>query len=355
MFRLIKNSDILMAKTEAVINTVNCVGIMGKGIALQFKERFPDNFKSYKKACNNNEITIGKMFVYKTNIECPKFIINFPTKQHWRENSKYEYIRKGLVDLKHVIITNNIRSISIPPLGCGQGGLIYDNVLNIIHEVLSNLDIEMNLYLLNNSINSDMIKTKSKTCLQLTERRAVSIILIDEYIKQKIALSSNDFITNIECQKLFYFLQNSGYNMNLKFEKDYYGPCSNQLFHFLNNINGIFIFGYNDNKSPYSSMIRINNDKFIEITNFIKKNNINYKSILKNELELLNGFCDPYDMELLSSVHYLIKYENCKTLNEVKEKLFEWNEKKKIKFNDLYHIEIAFDTINKFIKNCNQC
>lgn len=354
MFKFIENSDILMAKTDAVVNTVNCVGVMGKGIALKFKEHFYENFKLYKKACDNGEVIIGKMFVYKTNLEYPKFIINFPTKQHWRENSRYEYIREGLKDLKKIIQINNIESISIPPLGCGNGGLSFDYVKEMILEYLSNLNIDVHIYVPCQYKEKSCNISEKKYYIKITEKRAIAVMLIHKYIKQKEQMLSDNFINNLECQKLFYFLQNSGYDMNLKFEKYFYGPYSNQLCYFLNAINDIFIFNYKNDKKPYSSEIRINSKNFDKIENFIKSNNIDYENILKNELDLLNGFCDSYDMELLSSVHYLVKYEQCNTLEQVIEKLFQWNEHKKKKFNNEIsnnkeHIKLAFDRIKTFI------
>lgn len=107
--------DILKADTEALVNTVNCVGVMGRGIALQFRKAFPENFKSYKKACKNREVKPGKMFIYDLNrISNPHFIINFPTKRHWRNKSRLEDIELGLQDLIKVIQQQKIHSIAIP-------------------------------------------------------------------------------------------------------------------------------------------------------------------------------------------------------------------------------------------------
>ncbi len=121
--------DLLQADTEALINTVNCVGVMGKGIALQYKRRYPDMFAAYQKACKRGEVAIGKMFVYETGqLEGPKYIINFPTKKHWRSPSQLSYIDDGLIDLIRVIRDLNITSIAVPPLGAGNGGLDWSDV-----------------------------------------------------------------------------------------------------------------------------------------------------------------------------------------------------------------------------------
>ena len=133
--------NLLDAKAEALVNTVNTVGVMGKGIALMFKEAFPENFSSYEDACKRKEIFVGRMFVIeRQNLIGPKWIINFPTKRHWRHPSKIEWITAGLDDLKRVIVENGIRSVALPPLGCGNGGLDWQDVRPKIEEALGSLD-----------------------------------------------------------------------------------------------------------------------------------------------------------------------------------------------------------------------
>jgi len=128
--------NILTSDTEAITNTVNTFGVMGKGIALAFKKSFPDNYKDYRKRFEDGQLTIGKMVVFKTNLLTPKYIINFPTKKHWRHRSKMEYIIEGLKDLNQVIKEHEIKSIAIPPLGCGNGGLNWTDVKSLIEKEL---------------------------------------------------------------------------------------------------------------------------------------------------------------------------------------------------------------------------
>ncbi len=119
-----RTGNILQADVEALVNTVNCVGIMGRGIALQFKEAFPANFKAYAAACARKEVGPGRMFVFETALlGNPKFIINFPTKRHWRGKSRIEDIDAGLEALAGEIRARGIRSVAAPALGCGLGGL----------------------------------------------------------------------------------------------------------------------------------------------------------------------------------------------------------------------------------------
>lgn len=142
------HGNLFESTAEALVNTVNCVGVMGKGIALQFKILFPNNFRAYKEACNKNEVEIGKMFVYEDcNIFInKKVIINFPTKTHWKFPSLYSFIKDGLVSLKNEIITRNIHSIAIPALGCNNGGLDYNVVKEMIRKELGDLVCEIYLY-----------------------------------------------------------------------------------------------------------------------------------------------------------------------------------------------------------------
>src|SRR5882757_898520 len=131
----IKSGDLLKEETDAIVNTVNCVGIMGKGIALQFKQRWPQNFKAYEAACKRKEIKPGKMFIYDFGEwGKPRFIINFPTKMHWRGDSKIEYIEQGLHDLVLQAKRLGIKSIALPPLGCGNGGLDWDAVRGLVFD-----------------------------------------------------------------------------------------------------------------------------------------------------------------------------------------------------------------------------
>lgn len=132
--------NILDADTEAVVNTVNEVGIMGKGLALAFKYRYPENFTAYEAACKRREVRVGRMFVTeRMDMFGPRCLVNFPTKKHWRDGSRLEWVRAGLDDLRKVILERRIRSIAVPPLGCGNGGLDWRVVRPLIVEKLGDL------------------------------------------------------------------------------------------------------------------------------------------------------------------------------------------------------------------------
>jgi len=136
----LKQGDILAASAEALVNTVNCVGIMGRGIALQFRKAFPENFKAYKALCDRKELEPGKVYVFDLNrFEDPRYVINFPTKKHWKSKSRLEYIESGLGALIEELRRRDIRSVAMPPLGCGLGGLQWEDVRQRIEEAFREL------------------------------------------------------------------------------------------------------------------------------------------------------------------------------------------------------------------------
>ena len=169
MISLVKG-DMLQAGVEALVNTVNTVGVMGKGIALQFKEAFPYNNKVYREACKKNELAPGKLLgVWDENLLLGrKYIINFPTKTHWRKPSRYEYIEMGLVALRELLVRENIRSVAIPPLGCGNGGLDWDRVREMINTHLADLPVEILLFEPNEHIKSILQQQQPRRDVKFT-------------------------------------------------------------------------------------------------------------------------------------------------------------------------------------------
>jgi O-acetyl-ADP-ribose deacetylase (regulator of RNase III) len=143
----LKQGDILRANAEALVNTVNCVGVMGRGLALQFKKAFPNNFKSYKAVCDRKKLQPGKMFIYDLNrLYNPRYVVNFPTKRHWKDKSRMEDIQAGLQALVEDVRKRSIHSIAIPPLGCGLGGLCWTDVRARIEEAFHLTDVQVFLY-----------------------------------------------------------------------------------------------------------------------------------------------------------------------------------------------------------------
>ena len=181
-----KTGNLLLEDVEALVNTVNCVGVMGRGIALQFKKTFPENFKVYEKACKQETVVPGKMFVHETgNLTNPKLIINFPTKRHWRGASRLEDIEAGLEDLIHVIKKYRIKSIALPPLGCGLGGLDWNTVRERIETILKDIaDLDIIIFEPKGTPDSGNIIIHRKVP-NMTPGRAALVELIQRYLSGK--------------------------------------------------------------------------------------------------------------------------------------------------------------------------
>lgn len=314
-----KNKNIFEKEVDAIINTVNCVGIMGKGIALQFKQLYPDNFKQYKKACDKKEIIPGKMFVYDNGfLNKPNYIINFPTKNHWREKSKIEYITTGLNDLCKVIEKLKIKSISIPPLGCGNGGLDWNIVKKYIVEKLSQYsDIDCYIYEpINNFTN---IQNKEKATL--TSFRAVFLKSIQIYNDALYELSS------IEIQKLVYFINLLMKNGKLKYTKAPYGPFCANLHNAIDNLSGYYITGLKDGTEV--NHIKLCDGILSEVDDFIANSTENLSQYIEKIKQIISGFETPFGMELLGTVHWVVAQEGARNIDEAITKVHNWNDRKK--------------------------
>lgn len=333
-----KNGDILREDVEAIVNTVNCVGIMGRGLALQFKNKFPQNFKEYQLACTNKEVQLGKMFVHQTGqLINPKYIINFPTKGHWKQNSKIEDISNGLDDLITIIEKYSIKSIAIPPLGSGLGGLDWKMVKKLIEEKLKNINCTVILF---EPLEQKIEKSITKEIPKMTAGRAALIGLMDRYLQGLM----DPFISLIEVHKLMYFMQESGEELRLKYKKAQFGPYADNLRHVLNTIEGHFISGYEDGGDAPTKQLKLIPKAVEDAKNYLtnKKNtNENFVKVAK----LVDGFETPFGLELLSTVHWVVKNENASNLEEVISKIYNWNERKK-QFSKK-QIQIALDTLVK--------
>ena len=211
--------NLLEADVEALVNTVNCVGIMGKGIALQFKQAFPENFKAYARACKHDEVQLGKMFVYPTgSLFNPKFIVNFPTKKHWKSKSKLKDVEQGLEDLINIIKKYEIKSIAVPPLGSGLGGLNWLDVKKLIVAAFEKTpEVDVHLYEPKGSPKVDEIRI-STTKPNMTKGRALLVKLLEIYRSQGYRHSL------LEIQKLMYFMQAAGEQLRLNYTKNKFGP-----------------------------------------------------------------------------------------------------------------------------------
>ncbi len=331
--------NILTADVEALVNTVNTVGVMGKGIALAFKKAFPLNYKLYKKVCDNKEFSFGSMFTTNTGQITPKFIVNFPTKEHWKGRSKIEFVENGMKKLVETIKTNNIKSIAIPPLGCGNGGLKWDVVKPIILNELKNIDGDIEIIIYEPGFNNQTVSVKNE--ISLTPARAMLLYALKDY--QVLGYSINLLVA----QKIAYFLQRIGEPLNLQYEKGHYGPYSNQLQHLLKYLNGYYLNFKHEETKP-SSTVSINH--FEKVVSYTQKElDNNQLDRLKKVKELIEGFESPYGLELLATVDYVSQNENIKTTDEIVNKIGEWTERKKEIMKPI-HIQVAHDRLKEYYR-----
>lgn len=320
----ITHGDILRADTEAIVNTVNCVGVMGRGIALQFKKAWPDNFKAYAAACNSKNVQPGKMFIFETGqLANPRFIINFPTKRHWKGASRIEDIESGLVALVADIQRLGIKSIAIPPLGAGLGGLDWLVVRDKIEAAMQPLsDVQVLLYEPAGAPQNDRI-AKQKEVPKMTAGRAVLIELMQRYLKGLL----DPTVSLLEVHKLLYFMQEAGEPLRLNYQKAHYGPYAQNLRHVLNAIEGHFISGYADGGDKPEKELQLVPGAVKEAQEFLEQHPDTRERFTKVS-ELVEGFESPLGLELLATVHWLNKYEHARSTEQVIESFHSWNTRK---------------------------
>lgn len=346
--------NLLDAPVEALVNTVNTVGVMGKGIALMFKERFPANMHAYAKACKQGGVVTGQVFVTETGeLMGPRWVVNFPTKQHWRGNSRMEWIEQGLLDLRRFIVENDVRSIALPPLGAGNGGLNWADVKPRVHQALANLEnVEILVYEPTAAYQNVAKRTGVKA---LTPPRAMIAELIRRYWVLGIECSM------LEVQKLAWFLNRcidkNGIPNNLKltFEARNYGPYANNLNHLLDALDGSYLNA--DKRIPDCSptdVVYFNDDQKDLVDAYMKSEAKAYLPVLRQAAAVVEGFESPYGMELLSTVDWLLSQQGCKpTLESVRAGLAEWPagarwaERKQNLFDDR-SLQIAIDRLSSF-------
>ncbi len=339
MIELVRG-NLLNADVEALVNTVNTQGYMGKGIALQFKKAFPENFKAYARACRRGEVQPGKMFVFDRGMMAsPRYIINFPTKRHWREKSRLEDIEAGLKSLVEEVKQRKIKSIAIPPLGCGLGGLEWSVVRPMIETAFQTLpEVKVLLFEPVGSPSAKEMPIRTRRP-KLTPARALLIKLIKQYSVLYNRLSL------LELQKLAYFLQRAGEPLRLKFKKHHYGPYAHNLNKVLEKLEGHFISGYGDNQKP-NVEIELLPGAIEEAERVIKDIEKESKERLNRVLTLIDGFEDPYGMELLASVHWVAVEEGARREKEAIEKIQAWSERKR-KVLKPRHIKVAWQRLEE--------
>lgn len=346
--------NLLESNADALVNTVNTVGVMGKGIALMFKEAFPENFEAYEAACKRGAIQVGRMFVTERHrLLGPRWIVNFPTKKHWRHPSKLEWIEKGLEDLRRVIIENQIRSIALPPLGSGNGRLEWHDVRPKIEAALGSIsDVAVVVYEPTQRYQNVAKRTGVE---KLTPARALVAELVRRYLILGIECSL------LEIQKLAYFLERSieaqdvNNPLNLRFKADKFGPYAPRLTHLLNALDGSYL---HCNKrladaGPYD-LIWFEDAKRDSVAVYLTSPDaMPYRPALEGTTDLIDGFESPLGMELLATVDWLVHHEDVElTVVDIQHALQKWPggpgaaERKKKLFDDRL-IELAIQRLNE--------
>lgn len=334
--------NLFESKAQALVNTVNTQGVMGKGIALQFKKLYPSNFKVYSEKCKSNGFNIGELIVTKdSNVSTgEKIIINFPTKTFWRAPSKYEYIEEGLDSLIKIIDDYEIKSIAIPPLGSGNGGLQWSKVKLILEDKLKSIQgCDIYIYEPSESVKEILKKERVK----LTPARAMLLFMLFKVVK------NGEFVSEFASEKLCYFLQRFGGEpyFNLTYEPNFYGPYSGKVKHVLNHLNGSYIMGYaGKDKKPFEELDLIV-DSRNEVENYINSN-LDLKKIVELTDDFLNGFYSAFGLELLSTVDFISHSKNSSDPKTIQKELDSWSERKRTLFSNDKFINISVSHLQKW-------
>lgn len=333
---ILTKGNLIETDSEVLVNTVNCEGYMGKGIALQFKKAFPENFNAYERACRMGEVQPGRMLVFSTgSMINPKYIINFPTKRKWREKSKIEYIESGLKALIEEVRRLKVSTIAVPPLGCGLGGLEWEKVQPLIEQAFAELpDVRVALFGPTGTPDAKAMPVGTKRP-KMTLARALFIRLMQQYMDMAFRL------TLLEIQKLAYFLQESGEPLRLNYVVHVYGPYAHNLNKVLETLEGHFIRGYGDSQKP-DVEIELLPGAAIEADRFLSESR-DSAARLERVANVIDGFETPYGMELLSSVHWVALHETpqAKDAEQAVQVVQNWNDRKRRMFKSK-HIRFAW-------------
>lgn len=315
--------DILAADADALVNTVNCVGVMGRGIALQFRNAFPANFEAYAAACKLGEVRPGRMFIFETGaLTSPRYIINFPTKRHWRGKSRMEDIEAGLQALVETIRRLELRSIAIPPLGAGLGGLPWDAVRARIVEAVSPLtEVQVIVF----EPRDAPAPTRATEVPTMTPGRAALVMLMDRYLRGLM----DPFVTLIEVQKLMYFMQAAGEGLRLNYVKHHYGPYAENLRHVLRRIEGHMVTGYHDGGDAPSKQLELVPGAVGDASALLDTSP-ETRQRLDRVAKLVDGFETPFGLELLATVHWVVSEEGATGLDQTIARIHGWNARKRM-------------------------
>ena len=320
-----KTGDIFAENVDAIVNSVNCVGVMGRGIALQFRKAYPANFKAYAEACRRNEVQPGKMFIHETSeLTGPRYIINFPTKRHWRGKSRIEDIENGLDALASELRDKGIGSVGVPPLGSDLGGLSWEDVRPRIVSALEQLPDVRVVVFEPGSAPSDGRRNTSTDIPIMTIGRAVLVSLIARYFRNPL----DPFVTLLEIHKLMYFMEQSGQPLQLGFVKGRYGPYSENLRHVLRRVEGHLISGYRDGGDDPRKPLELVPGATVDADGFLTDRS-DILARLDRVSDLIEGFESNFGLELLSTVHWLTQEHSLRSQEDLVALTYAWGRHKR--------------------------
>lgn len=303
---------------DCLINTVNCEGYMGKGVAYQFKMKFPENNKAYVKACKSGELTVGKIHYY---VEEGITIINFPTKNKWRENSKIEYIEKGMNALVEVLPELGVKKIAIPPLGCGNGGLIWAEVKNIIDNKIASVSDKYDFVIFEPSTSYKAIPKKPP------EISVSGLVLLD------IRLNLKRF-NGIRLQKAGYFVNFFMGEEYFKFDKWKYGPYSHSIDIVARSIKEYQeYYGIDNSQTTFEQVYRIICSEKVDS----KFNKLHIA--VKKSTEYVNAIQTDKKLEGIATVLYLVQNGAAKNSGQIVDDFKNWSQDKAKRFSKQYILE----------------
>ncbi len=336
--------NLLTAPAEALVNTVNTVGVMGKGIALQFRQAFPEMFRAYEKACADGDVQLGRVQVFDLGglVGGPRWIINFPTKGNWRARSRIEDVERGLTDLVAQLRKLGIRSVAVPPLGCGNGGLDWNDVRPRIEQAFAALaDVHVFLYAPVGAPESAAMPNRTKRS-RMTLGQAALVGLMDRYLRGLL----DPFVSLLEIHKLMYFLKAAGEPLpRLSFQQGLYGPYSPDLRHGLIRMENHLTRGFGEGSDDPTTPIEVLPGAVESAEAFL--------ATMPETIErmaavaaLIEGYEDPYGMELLSSVHWVMQHEPAARddADDAVAAVRNWNERKR-RLLKPEHLRIAWERL----------
>ena len=298
--------NLLTADVEALVNTVNTVGVMGKGIALQFKRAFPANFRAYQAACKSGEVQLGHVWTFDTGVLGPRrYVLNFPTKQHWRSSSRLQDIAAGLESLVETVEALNVKSIAIPALGCGNGGLSWNEVRPLIEQACARMPHVRTVVYSPEGAPPPAAMPNATPQPPLTRSRALLVAATSRYLERARLQEVRDGVSELEIQKLAYFLQVFGAPLRLDFVRGRYGPYAPALGLTLDAMEGHHLTGLGDRSARVTEFAPINPVReSAEIADALLSRNPEDQDRLVALLRLVEGFETPYSLELLATVHF---------------------------------------------------